>query len=524
MKTPTEARRKRPVKESAPMPDDAPSVAPAAAPAADPTTTAAAGPAAAPAGDPTTTAATGPDAAPAAAPAADPTTTAAAGPAAAPAAALAADPITTAAADPATTPAADPTTTAATGPDATPAAAPAAALAAAPTTTATAGPATTPAADPITTAAADPATTPAADPATTTTTTTTAAPTATANTGPRRVRVDLALQGGGSHGAFTWGVLDRLLEEERLEFEGVSGTSAGAMNAAVLASGFAKGGREAAREALAVFWKRVSDAAAFSPFQRSPLDKALGRWSLDHSPVFVGLDLLSRVFSPYELAPWAPNPLDRLLAECVDFAAVAEGPVKVFVTATNVRTGRGRVFRKHELGVPALLASACLPTLFQAVEIDGDAYWDGGYCGNPTLTPLVRECSASDTIIVPINPIERPGTPTSARDIMNRLNEVSFNSSLMKELRMIALLRQVVDRTPPIEGTEGAEWARMRMHFVPNRIMADLGYSSKLNAEWEFLTMLRDEGRKAASQFLAEHGDDLGVRSTLPFDVLGAEA
>ncbi len=230
------------------------------------------------------------------------------------------------------------------------------------------------------------------------------------------------------------------------------------------------------------------------------------------------------MFSPYELAPWAVNPLEKILAECVDFAAVAEGPVKLFVTATNVRTGRGRVFRKHNLTPQALMASACLPTMFQAVEIDGDAYWDGGYYGNPTLTPLVRECTASDTIVVPINPIERPGTPTTARDIMNRLNEVSFNSSLMKELRMIALLREVADRTPQLEGTEAGEWARMRMHFVNNNIMASLGYSSKLNAEWEFLTMLRDEGRKAASEFLAEHGDDLGVRSTLPFDVLGAEA
>ena len=328
--------------------------------------------------------------------------------------------------------------------------------------------------------------------------------------------IDLALQGGGSHGAYTWGVLDRLLEETWLEIEAVSGTSAGAMNAAVLASGYAKGGREGAREALETFWRRVSRAAAFSPFQRTPLDVAMGRWTLDHSPIFLAMDVLSRVYSPYELAPWASNPLGDVLAENVDFAAVAAGPIKLFITATNVRTGRGRVFRNADLSPQVLLASACLPTLFQAVEIDGEPYWDGGYGGNPTMTPLIRECVSDDTIIVPINPIERPGTPTSAREILNRLNEVSFNATLLKELKMIALLRQAGDHRT----AEGAHWARNRVHYVKNDIMVTLGYSSKLNAEWDFLTMLRDEGRKSTETFLAEHGDDLGKRSTLPIERL----
>ena len=328
--------------------------------------------------------------------------------------------------------------------------------------------------------------------------------------------IDLALQGGGSHGAFTWGVLDRMLQETWLEIEAISGTSAGAMNAAVLASGYAKGSREGAREALETFWRRVSRAAAFSPFQRTPLDVALGRWSLDHSPVFLAMDVLSRVYSPYELAPWAPNPLGDVLAESVDFAAVAAGPIKLFITATNVRTGRGRVFRSADLSPQVLLASACLPTLFQAVEIDGEPYWDGGYGGNPTMTPLIRECVSDDTIIVPINPIERPGTPTSAREILNRLNEVSFNATLLKELKMIALLRQAGDHRT----AEGAHWARNRVHYVKNDIMVTLGYSSKLNAEWDFLTMLREEGRKSAEVFLTDHGDDLGKRSTLPIERL----
>jgi NTE family protein len=330
------------------------------------------------------------------------------------------------------------------------------------------------------------------------------------------VAVDLALQGGGAHGAFTWGVLDRLLEEPHLEIDGISGTSAGAMNAAVLADGYTDGGLQGARAALAAFWESVSRAARFSPFRRGPLDILLGRWTLDQSPMFIGMDMMSRLFSPYDLNPLGTNPLCDILDSTVDFKRLARSPIKLFVTATNVRTGRGRVFRNSELTPNVLLASACLPTLFQAVEIDGEYYWDGGYSGNPTMTPLVRECSASDTILIPINPVERPGVPRSARDILDRVNEVSFNAVLVKELRMIALLRQVAQAGD----SEGAKWAKMRIHMVPNKVMVDLGYSSKLNAEWEFLTMLRDEGRKAAEEFLTMHGADLGRGSSLDLDAL----
>jgi NTE family protein len=250
----------------------------------------------------------------------------------------------------------------------------------------------------------------------------------------------------------------------------------------------------------------------------------LGRWSLDNSPLFIAMDLMSRVFSPYELAPHMANPLEAILAEQVDFGAVADGPIKVFVTATNVRTGRGRVFRKRDLTPQALLASACLPTMFQAVEIDGDPYWDGGYSGNPTLTPLVRECEPGDLLIVPINPIERPGTPTSAREILNRLNEVSFNATLLKELHMIALLRQALLAKQVTLTGDAERWARMRVHLVRNEVVAALGSSSKLNAEWAFLTMLRDKGRNAAQQFLDGPADKLGVDSSVPFDMLAMEA
>jgi len=330
------------------------------------------------------------------------------------------------------------------------------------------------------------------------------------------ILVDLALQGGGSHGAFTWGVLDRLLEDSELRFDGVSGTSAGAMNAAVMASGLMQGGPEGAREALEGFWKRVSDAARMSPLRRGPIEILTGNWTLDYSPVFAAVEFAAQVFSPYDSSLGGSNPLSKILAESVDFAHLVESPVKVFVTATNVHTGQGRIFRNAELTPEVLMASACLPTMFQAVEIDGVPYWDGGYAGNPSMSPLVRECSASDTILVQINPIVRPGTPRTAREIQNRLNEISFNATLLKELKAGALLRQVAD---PGKG-EGAAWANMRVHRISSEIMLELGYSSKLLTEWPFFTMLRDEGRKAADAFLAAHKQDLGVRSSLDLDAM----
>jgi NTE family protein len=333
------------------------------------------------------------------------------------------------------------------------------------------------------------------------------------------ILIDLALQGGGSHGAFTWGVLDRLLEEPWLHIAAISGTSAGAMNAAVLADGWMEGGAEGAREALDKYWRRVSRAAAFGPLQRSFFDRLMGRWSFDTSPVYLGMDLMSRLLSPYDLNPFGLNPLRGILAEGIDFDRLDRSPIKLFITATNVRTGRGRIFRNADITADVLLASACLPTMFRAVEIDGEAYWDGGYAGNPTITPLIRESDAHDTILVQINPRERPDTPRSATEILNRLNEISFNSPLMKELRMIALLRQVAD---PGTG-EGARWAQMRMHWIGTDKLLELGASSKLNAEWEFVMMLRTEGRRAAGEFLDTAGGHLGSHSTADLDVLLAE-
>lgn len=340
---------------------------------------------------------------------------------------------------------------------------------------------------------------------------------APAITGGREpVKIDLGLQGGGSHGAFTWGVLDRLLEEEWLEIEAISGTSAGAMNAAALIAGYDEGGRAGAKTALDRLWSAVGRAAAFSPLRRGPLDILLGRWTLDSSPAFLAMDMIARVVSPYDINPLGLNPLTSVLEEAIDFKRLAQASKRLYVTATNVHTGRGRVFRNAEITPCVLLASACLPNLFQAIEIDGQPYWDGGYAGNPTLTPLVRDPGiADDLVIVAINPVERPGVPRTATEIANRLNEISFNATVIKELRMIALLKNA-----GVTDGEGGRWGSLRVHIVLSPVMIELGHSSKMNAEWDFLSFLKGKGRDAAGTFLAESGGNIGKRSTADLNKL----
>jgi NTE family protein len=325
----------------------------------------------------------------------------------------------------------------------------------------------------------------------------------------------LALQGGGAHGAFTWGVLDRLLADEGIRIEAISGTSAGAMNAVVLADGLQRGGRAGAQAALARFWRDISAAARWSPFRRTPLDVLLGRWNLDASPGVIVFDLLSRLFSPYDVNPLNLNPLRDFLAREVDFAAVrACQDLKLFVAATNVRTGQAKVFRNAELSADAVMASACLPFLYQAVEIDGEAYWDGGYMGNPVLYPIVSECETPDLVIVQINPIQRREVPRAARDILNRLNEITFNASLVKELRSIALLRALVDE----ESLNRARFREMYLHRIQNeRELRRLGVSSKLNAEWPFLRHLHAVGWRTTDAWLAANRARLGRESS--FDI-----
>ncbi len=323
--------------------------------------------------------------------------------------------------------------------------------------------------------------------------------------------IELALQGGGAHGAYTWGVLDRLLEDGRIGVAAISGTSAGAMNAVVVADGLVRGGRDGARERLESFWRAVSEAARFSPVRRSPLDVLFGRWSLDASPGYIAMDMLSRLASPYELNPLDVNPLRDVVAAEVDFDRVNHcDATKLFVTATNVRTGLPRIFRQGEITLDAVMASACLPSMFKAVEIDGEAYWDGGFMGNPALFPLVDESDCRDLVIVQINPIRRDKLPTTAAEIRNRINEITFNSSLIKELRTITLLHRMIDA----EGLESERYRDMRLHRIGGEGLEDLSVSSKLNAEWAFLVHLRDIGREATGRWLATHYDALCKRST----------
>lgn len=325
--------------------------------------------------------------------------------------------------------------------------------------------------------------------------------------------INLALQGGGAHGAFCWGVLDRLMEDERIEIEGVSATSAGAMNATVMAYGLSSGGREGARRALDDFWSRIARAGRLSPLQPTVLDRLSHNHGLDSSPAFMVFDLMSRLLSPYQFNPLNLNPLKKALEETVDFEALrACNKTRLYISATNVRTGKIRVFENKDLSVDAVLASACLPFMFQAVEIDGEAYWDGGYMGNPAIFPLIYGCDSRDVVVVHLNPMERSDVPTTANAILNRINEISFNSSLMREMRAIAFVTKLIDE----EQLASANLKRMLIHSIEgNEFMRSLSVSSKLNCDWEFLTHLRDEGRRQADEFLSNSFESLNHDSTI---------
>lgn len=326
--------------------------------------------------------------------------------------------------------------------------------------------------------------------------------------------VNLALQGGGAHGAYTWGVLDALLEDGRIAFDGISGTSAGAMNAVVLADGIARDGRDGARQSLETFWRAVSRAAQTSPIRRSPLSVYFGDWNLDTSPAFVAFDLMSRLVSPYEFNPLNVNPLHDLLAENVDFERVRNcGAISLFISATNVHTGKVKVFRGADVTVDSVMASACLPHLFQAVVIDDVPYWDGGFAGNPVLFPFHNSCSTSDLLLIQTSPIARESTPSSAREILDRMNEISFNSALLQELRAIEFVDRLIDKGI----LDDDHYRQVRLHRIDGGdALAPLRASSKLNTEWPFFVHLRDLGREAAAEWLDRHAGKVGRESSLP--------
>ncbi|MBD3893056.1 patatin-like phospholipase family protein [Hydrogenophaga sp.] len=338
------------------------------------------------------------------------------------------------------------------------------------------------------------------------------------------LQLDLALQGGGSHGAFTWGVLDRLLQEEWLEIDAISGTSAGAMNAVALAAGLMDGGREGARRVLRCFWSRVAELSPFHHIERHPL----GPWFSPQNPWLAPwlepMKQAGRLFgsqlSPYQFNPLNLNPLRGILEQTVDFERVRRcHKTRLFIAATQVRTGALRVFKQTELTPDMVLASACLPLLFQAVEIDGEAYWDGGYAGNPTLMPLIADSPADDLLLVQINPIERVELPKRASDILERIGEVTFNTSLLKELRSIALLKQLIgeDDRPahPYQHPLFERVAALRLHLLDGGAsLAPLGADSKTKTDWAFLHQLHELGFGAAERWLAQHGAALGQRSS----------
>ena len=344
-------------------------------------------------------------------------------------------------------------------------------------------------------------------------------------------RINLALQGGGAHGAFTWGVLDRLLADEDIEVAGISGTSAGALNGAALKSGWVVGGREGAREMLDWFWSQVSGVRAEDLARWMwPASPATISRSLEYSLPYAVGDSLTRVLSPYAWGPFYRNPLESIVRKFdFDCVCAADGP-QFFVCATRVRNGKIRVFTGEELSSDVIMASACLPTLFQAVEIDEaqtgrrEGFWDGGYTGNPALFPLFSQSLPEDIVVVNINPLEREEVPVSPQQIQNRINEISFNSSLLKELRAI----DFVDRLIRQGKLSPDDYRQVRVHIVESHDeLMSLGASSKMNVEWEFLTKLRDLGRAAMTRWLDENFEFVGKRNTVDvramFQGIGAE-
>lgn len=328
--------------------------------------------------------------------------------------------------------------------------------------------------------------------------------------------ITLALQGGGSHGAFTWGVLDRLLEDHRIEIEGISGASAGAMNAVVLAHGFVTGGRDGARQALKDFWTSVASRAPFlsiPEYLSAPVTLAV---QSDPPPAYKAMLSLLRFFSPYQFNPLDINPLRDILAKQIDFERLrAECKLKLFIATTQVSTGTLRLFRTRQLTLDALLASACLPALHHAVEIDGEAYWDGGLTANPPLFPLLHKCDARDIVVVLLHPQPRPKTPVSANDIWHRLSEMNFSSTFFTELQGVMLAKREASRSWLFPGRLERKLRRLNMHVIESKeLMSQLSMHSKLNANPSFINGLHDEGRMHAETWLEKNFEQLGARSS----------
>ncbi|MGV8056977.1 MAG: patatin-like phospholipase family protein [Smithellaceae bacterium] len=329
----------------------------------------------------------------------------------------------------------------------------------------------------------------------------------------KKKRLNLALQGGGAHGAFTWGVLDKLLDDERIEIDGIVGTSAGAVNAAILAYGLEAGGRKKAQELLGRFWKFNSQCGQCSPFRPTACDKIIGsKGSMEFSPYWQMFDLFSRMFSPYQWNPNHTNVFKDIIEELIDFSRLQEARnIKLFICATNVLTGRLKVFENREITPEMILASACLPYLYQAPEINGEYYWDGGYMGNPPIFPVIYNTDCQDVLIVQINPINIPEVPQSANAIFDRINTLSFNSSLMREMRAIHFVTSLIEKGE----LDSNRYKHTFIHTIDaEEEMSKLTASSKMNLDMEFLKYLFDTGKEKAEEFLKNHFDKIGKKSS----------
>ena len=328
--------------------------------------------------------------------------------------------------------------------------------------------------------------------------------------------INLALQGGGAHGAFAWGALDKLLDDGKVDIEAISATSAGAMNAVVLADALTDGDRNHARERLTAFWRAIADAGTkYSPVK--PLRDWTGReLPIEQSPFYWMFDTMLRVFSPYQLNPFNFNPLREVLEQQVDFEKLRKTQgINVHLCATNVETGKVRIFNRTELTVDAVLASACLPFLFQTIEIDGAHYWDGGYIGNPAIFPLIYGSQSRDVVIIHINPIVRPGVPKTAPEILNRINEISFNSSLMREMRAIAFVTRLIESRK----VETSKMKQMLIHSIrDDEMMTAHSVASKLSPDWQFLCGLRDSGGAVTERWLRTNFEAIGKRSSVDLE------
>jgi NTE family protein len=339
-------------------------------------------------------------------------------------------------------------------------------------------------------------------------------------------RINLALQGGGSHGAFTWGVLDALLEDGRLDFEGISATSAGSMNAVVMCSGYLQGGAKGARDNLEKFWKKISEVgAAFCPLKNmtdktmNPFMNFIPSWMNPETTMRQFTNAFSMNLSPYQFNPMNINPLSDILAELVDFKALQTScEFKLFITATNVRTGGARIFTTKELTKDMVLASAALPNFFQAVQIDGEPYWDGGYVGNPSLWPLFYETEGDDILIVHVNPIVRNGIPEDTVSIEDRVNEITFNSAMLKEMRAIAFVQKLLQQDMLKEEYRN-RYRNVLMHAIRSEdVMHDFANMTKIDTSWDGLTKLSQAGRNAAKTWLGKYFDEVGVNSTISLE------